>query len=95
MDLRECRERLDEIDRKIVELYCERMDVCGQVAMEKMNTGREVYDPAREKEKLDAVAAMVEDGVRREGVRELFSTLMSVSRKLQYGIMEEKRGTAI
>ena len=31
-DLKECREKLDGIDREIVRLFEERMAVCGQVA---------------------------------------------------------------
>ena len=35
-DLKECREKLDGIDREIVRLFEERMAVCGQVAEYKM-----------------------------------------------------------
>lgn len=42
MDLSELRVELDGIDRKIVELYEKRMDVCGQVAAYKIETGKRV-----------------------------------------------------
>ena len=38
MDLSELRVELDSIDRKIVELYEKRMDVCSQVAAYKIET---------------------------------------------------------
>ena len=43
-DLKECREKLDGIDREIVRLFEERMAVCGQVAEYKIETGKAVYD---------------------------------------------------
>mgnify|MGYP003103687308 CR=1 FL=1 len=39
-DLKECREKLDGIDREIVRLFEERMAVCGQVAEYKIETGK-------------------------------------------------------
>ena len=36
MNLAECREEIDRIDRQIVELYQKRMDVCVDVALDKI-----------------------------------------------------------
>ncbi len=62
-DLKECREKLDGIDREIVRLFEERMAVCGQVAEYKIETGKAVYDGEREKE--------VEE-IRKKDVRVVF-----------------------
>ena len=51
-DLKECREKLDGIDREIVRLFEERMAVCGQVAEYKIETGKAVYDGERESRSL-------------------------------------------
>ena len=53
MDLAELRQKLDEIDARIVDLYEQRMDVCKGVAQYKIETGKKVYDGVREKEKLE------------------------------------------
>ena len=58
LDLQEIRGRLDEIDAGLVELFEKRMELCGQVAEFKIGTGKAVYDGQREKQKLEAVAAM-------------------------------------
>lgn len=42
MDLLELRNELDGIDKQIVELYEKRMNVCGQVAEYKIETGKRV-----------------------------------------------------
>lgn len=72
LDLQECRKRLDEIDGRIVELFEERMRVCGEVAAYKIETGKAVYDAEREKQKLNAVKEMAHGDFNREAVRELF-----------------------
>ena len=51
MDLQEIRKKLDKIDGEIVRLFEERMKLCADVAQFKIQTGKAVYDPQREKEK--------------------------------------------
>ena len=89
MDLLECRNKLDVIDKKIVKLFEERMDICGKVAETKIASGKAVYDAEREKQKLDAVSAMADSEFNQVAVRELFSQMMSISRKYQYSILAE------
>ena len=55
LDLKECRDKLDVIDKEIVRLFEERMSVCGDVAEYKIGTGKAVYDVAREAQKIAAV----------------------------------------
>lgn len=55
MDLANLRLQLDEIDARITELFCRRMQLSAEVAESKRESGRPVYDPAREREKLCAV----------------------------------------
>ena len=89
MELKECRERLDAIDREIVDLFEKRMDICEKVAEDKIRTGKKIFDNERERAKLEAVKGFASDDFRRHGVEELFMQLMSMSRKLQYGILEQ------
>lgn len=89
MDLLECRNKLDVIDKKIVKLFEERMDICGKVAETKIASGKAVYDAEREKQKLEAVSAMAGSDFNQIAVRELFSQMMSISRKYQYSILAE------
>lgn len=84
MDLLELREKLDQIDEKIVALYEERMEISSQVADYKIETGKKVFDKAREEEKLAKVRALTHNAFNAHGVQELFEQIMSMSRKLQY-----------
>ena len=82
--LEELRNHLDEIDNRMAELYQMRMDVCQQVGEYKVKAGRKVYDRQREKDKLADVASKVQGEFNKKGIKELYSQLMSMSRKLQY-----------
>ena len=60
------------------------MNVCREVGDYKVKAGRKVYDRQREQEKLADVASKVDNDFDKNGVRELYTQLMSMSRKLQY-----------
>ena len=59
MDLSQLRQQIDTIDRQIVNLYEERMDVSRQVAEYKIETGKKVFDKQREQEKIAGVKALM------------------------------------
>lgn len=88
-DLTELRSRIDQIDREIVRLYEERMEVTDQVGEFKIRTGRKVYDKDRERAKIETVRGLAHSDFTRKGVAELFSQLMSMSRKRQFAMLEE------
>lgn len=89
LNLLNIRKDIDEVDRKIVELYEKRMSLCKEVAEYKINTGKQVLDKTREKEKLESVKKLATTSFDERSVEELFKHLMSMSRKLQYKIMAE------
>ena len=89
MDLQEIRGKLDQIDRQFVELLEERLDLCGQVAADKIKTGKAVFDKEREQQKLASVRAMAGNEFNARAAEELFTQLMTISRRLQYQIIEE------
>ena len=56
MDLADVRNRIDEVDHKLLDLFCQRMELAAEVAESKIGSGKAVFDPAREREKLLDVA---------------------------------------
>lgn len=86
-DLLEIRDKIDDIDSKIVELYEKRMKLTTEVAEYKISTGKQVLDREREREKLDKAESQVKDAKNRCGVRELFEQIMAMSRKRQYQLL--------
>ncbi|MCD8365457.1 MAG: chorismate mutase [Clostridiales bacterium] len=88
-DLQEIRADIDLIDRQIVDLYEERMELTTQVADYKISTGKQVFDAEREISKLNSVAEMAHSDFTSHGARELFEHIMSMSRKKQYQLLTE------
>ena len=66
------------------------MDVCRQVAEYKIETGKNVFDKVREEEKLAKVRSLTHNDFNSKGITELFEQIMSMSRKLQYQLLNEK-----
>ena len=86
-ELQEIRKDIDVIDKKIVELYKERMKLTSEVASYKIATGKQVLDRERELSKLKVLETMADTDFTRHGVRELFEQIMSTSRKKQYQLL--------
>ena len=93
MDLLELRDKIDDIDKEIVRLYEDRMEVCKQVAEYKIENGKQVFDKEREAAKIQKVKSLTHNDFNAHGVEELFQQIMAMSRKLQYGLLSE-RGAA-
>ena len=89
MDLLELRDKIDVIDKEIVRLYEERMEVCKHVAEYKIANGKQVFDKEREEAKIQKVKSLTHNDFNAHGVEELFEQIMAMSRKLQYGLLAE------
>lgn len=88
IDLQKCREEIDSIDQKMVTLVQQRMAVSKQVADYKRSTGKKIFDKAREDVILEKIGGMAENEFQKHCLQELFSQIMSMSRKLQYSMVE-------
>lgn len=86
-DLKELREEIDKIDRQMVSLYQERMEITIGVAEYKIETGKKVFDKEREESKLATLTALGDSDFNKNGIRELFEQIMSMSRKRQYQLL--------
>ena len=89
-DLVQCRKEIDEIDHQMTALFQERMQIAADVAEYKRASGKKVFDKQREDEKLDTVEQMASNAYFGRGLRELFSQIMSLSRKYQYTMLADK-----
>ncbi len=90
IDLWSSREKIDEIDSQIVRLFEQRMQLSMEVAEYKRSVGKPVFDPEREEEKLTAIQAMAESDFNRKAVTDLFKQIMSMSRRLQYRLLDDQ-----
>ena len=89
-DLKEYRAEIDRIDHELVRLFEKRMEISEQIGAYKIENGVKVFDKTRERQKLDEVKDLAHGNFNQHGVEELFSQLMSMSRKKQYAMLVEK-----
>ena len=82
MELQELREKIDNIDQSLVELFVKRMDLAAQVADYKKQHNLPIYVPAREREILQEVAEKAGADMANY-TRVLYSMLFELSRSYQ------------
>ncbi len=87
-DLNDLRKKIDKVDDKLVELFEARMDLSAQVAENKKNTQKPIYDSAREEEKIKSIRDITKDDYNKVVIGDLFTQIMTMSRGLQYKILE-------
>ena len=83
MDLDELRKEIDAVDRQIVALFEKRMEISERIAAYKQKEGMPIRDEAREAEKIRQVQSLAHTDFNRQHIEELYTLLISLSRKLQ------------
>lgn len=86
-DLSEIRADIDKIDEQLIDLFERRMDCAGEVAQYKIGTNKPVLDRNRERAKIARAMAVVKNPQYNKAVEELFTQMMSLSRRYQYRII--------
>ena len=82
MDMTTIRQRIDEIDSQMVELYRQRMEAVSEIGAYKRAHNLPIYDSERQRNLLNKVGEQA--GEEYEGgVRALFQTMMELSRSYQ------------
>lgn len=82
MHIEDLRREIDHIDDELIRLFLKRMDIARQVAEYKKENNLPIYVPAREREKLQDVAAKA--GADMEDyIRSLYSLIFEISRNYQ------------
>ena len=91
MDLSEIRDQLDVIDAQMIALFEQRMQLCGDVAKFKMQTGKAVFDKEREAQKIRTARSLAHGDFNQQAAEELFTQLMTISRRYQYQLLEQNK----
>ena len=88
VNLEESRKKIDEVDRKMVALFEQRMRLAMDIADYKRSVGKPIYDATREEEKLATLANLTESEFNKKAIADLFKQIMSLSRRLQYTLLD-------
>lgn len=82
MNLEELRAEIDTVDDSLLQDFAQRMNVVGQIGLEKKSEGLPTLDPAREREKLADIVAKLPPEMEQYGYT-LWSMLFEISRSYQ------------
>lgn len=87
MDIKDYRDQLDVLDAQLVELFCKRMEICGDVARWKKENGKPIFDRTRERDKLNTVGELSKEEFEPY-VRCMFRSLFGYSRSYQHKLLD-------
>lgn len=88
-ELQETRRALDAVDREIVRLFEQRMNLARDVAEYKIAHGMPVLDRSREEQVLESRCELLQDAYWAPALRELYEQIMALSRAEQQKMVEE------
>jgi chorismate mutase-like protein len=83
MDIADWRKKIDEVDRKLVELINQRAAAAREIGKLKNNTNLPIYEPEREKRIIENVKAANRGPLPDNEIQHVFERIIDVMRKLQ------------
>jgi chorismate mutase len=88
-NIEDWRSRIDEIDRKLVELLNERSQCALEIGKIKRESGQPLYQPERERQVLDAAERANRGPLSEAAIRRLFERILDEARSVERVIMHE------
>lgn len=83
MEIKDYREKIDNIDKKIGALLNERLNACMEIGKLKKQQDLEIKDPAREEQILQNVSEAGDNEENRQAIREIYKKIFEESKRLQ------------
>ena len=81
--VRELRERVDEVDRTLIDALSERARIVQEIMVLKAEAGAPVYDPRREEEILQRVVEQNPGPIYDSSMRDIFEIILHRIRDLE------------
>lgn len=88
-NIKSLRAKIDQIDSGLVKLFAERMEIAKNIGYYKLESGLPIYDPVREKEKLQTILEYTGQDMR-DYIRDLYETVFRVSKDYQIKCNDER-----
>jgi chorismate mutase len=83
MDIVDWRHKIDELDRRLVELLNERAHAAREIGKLKRNTSMPIYEPHREKMIFENVRKANQGPLPDADIRHVYERVIEVMRKIQ------------
>ena len=81
--LARCRERIDAIDRRLVELLNERTTIVEEIGRVKREANLAIYEPKRESDVFDNITSHNRGPLTADGVKRIFERIIDEMRRIQ------------
>jgi chorismate mutase-like protein len=92
MKLEDWRRKIDEIDRRLVELLNERSSCVLEIGRLKKTDGMALYQPERERQVLDAAEKANQGPLSEAAIRRLFERILDEARSVERAVMHDDVG---
>jgi chorismate mutase len=89
MSIEEWRQKIDEIDKQLVELLNQRSRCVVEIGKIKHISGEALYQPDREKQVLDRAARMNPGPLPDAAIRRLFERILDEARSVERTVMND------
>jgi chorismate mutase len=83
MDIADWRRKIDEIDRRLVELLSERAHAAHEIGKLKRNLGMPIYEPDRERNVFDNTRSANKGPLPDRDLQRIYERIMDVMRHIQ------------
>ncbi len=90
-DLNESRNKIEEIDRQMAELFVKRMHTAEEIAEYKKSNGIPILDTGREKALIEKNEQYIEDNSLKPHYRKFMQDVMDISKQYQHKLLEKSR----
>ena len=90
-ELENLRERIDTIDKELIALFEERMDVVNDIAEYKIKNNLPILNQNREDIVISKVKAIVKNKDYADGASDFIKDIMEISKKFQQKLISEKQ----
>jgi len=94
MDISEWRKKIDELDRRLVELLSQRAQAAHEIGKLKRNSGMPIYEPEREQAVFDNVRRANPGPLSDHDVLNIYERIMDIMRQIQQEEMQPQRTKA-
>src|SRR6516162_324128 len=92
MDIADWRRKIDEIDRKLVEILNQRAQAAQEIGRLKRDADLPVYEPDRERTVLTKVQEMNQGPLHHRHLLQIYERIMDVMRNIQKDEIVKKGG---
>lgn len=89
MNIEDWRNKIDEIDRKLVELLNQRSRCVVEIGRIKHTTGEALYQPGRENRVLDEAVRANAGPLPDAAIRRLFERILDEARSVERTVMQD------